>query len=295
MSRSINRRNKWLLTVGIVLVLFVIGIWINGGNSPSSEAAPVVYTDGQLTKVHFIDVGQADSIYIQLPDRNDILIDGGNVADGSIVVNYLVAQGVDDIELMIATHPHEDHIGGLPVVLDAFVVERIIDSGKEYTSSIYRTYLEKAQAEGAVYEPDNRQLLTFGNVTLQIITGNEIWSDINDYSVVCRLDTGEIEFMFMGDAETPVESAIQGDITAEVLKVGHHGSNSSSSANFLSQVNPRVAVISVGDGNSYGHPTTEALSRLQAAGAAVYRTDLNGHIVVATDGRSYSVNMSRAS
>jgi beta-lactamase superfamily II metal-dependent hydrolase len=288
-----NRRTKWLLTASIVLVLFAIGIWINSSTSPTSEAAPAAYTGEQLVKVHFIDVGQADSIYIQLPDHNDILIDGGNVADGSIVIDYLVAQGVDDIELMIATHPHEDHIGGLPAVLDAFVVERIIDSGKEYTSSIYRAFLEKALAEGAVYEPDNRQTLTFGNVALQVITGNEIWSDINDYSVVCRLDTGEIEFMFMGDAETPVESAIQGDITAEILKVGHHGSSSSSGQDFLARVSPDIAIISVGDGNSYGHPTAATLSRLQSAGAMVYRTDLNGHIVVATDGQTYSVNVSR--
>lgn len=239
--------------------------------------------------VHFIDVGQADSIYVQLPNHNDILIDGGNAEDGQLVVDYLKAKGVDDIELMIATHPHEDHIGGLPAVLDAFVVEKVIDSGKLHTTNIFKTYLTKVKAEGAIYEQDNYQSLAWGNVSLQILTSTEAWEELNDYSVVCRLDTGNIEFLFTGDAGTSVENILTGDISAEILKVGHHGSTSSSSASFLSRVNPQVAIISVGTGNTYGHPTAQTLSRLQATGTTIYRTDLNGNIVVTTDGNTYSV------
>lgn len=238
-------------------------------------------------KVHFIDVGQADSIYIQLPGNNDILIDAGNIADGPLVVDYLKDQGVDDIELLIATHPHEDHIGGLPDILNDFQVEKVVDSGKLATSKIYITYEAAVRAAGCAYEQDNYQSYTWGNTALQILTGNETRDDINDYSVVCRLDTGEIEFIFTGDVETPGEAALKGDISAEILKVGHHGSTSSTSPGFLNKVNPEVAVISVGAGNTYGHPAPETISKLQ--GVKVYRTDLNGNIVVSTDGKAYSV------
>jgi beta-lactamase superfamily II metal-dependent hydrolase len=245
----------------------------------------------KLTKVHFIDVGQADSIYIQLPNHNDILIDGGNVDDGPAVVDYLKAQGVDDIELMVATHPHEDHIGGLSDVLNAFRVDEIMDSGKDASTKTYSIYAATAKAEGCTWVADNYQTFTYGKVSLQILTGDQDWGDeINDYSVVCRLDTGDIEFLFMGDAETPVEQTLTGSLEAEILKVGHHGSSSSSSPEFLKQVNPKAAVICCGAGNTYRHPHQETLDNLGKIGAAVYRTDLNGNIVVATDGATFFVN-----
>lgn len=253
----------------------------------ATQTVTITSASGTI-KVHFIDVGQADAIYISLPDQQDVLIDGGNEADGSTVVNYLNSQGVDDIELLIATHPHEDHIGGLPAILDTFQVERIIDSGKGATSNIYNEYAGKA-AEGAEWIPDNSQTYTFGDSELQILTGPGEWDNLNDYSVVCRLDTGDIEFLFMGDASGPAETALTGELDSEFLKVGHHGSRTSSSSSFLARVTPEVAIISVGASNSYGHPTAEALQRLQDAGATVYRTDLYGTIIVSTDGHSYSV------
>jgi len=264
-----------------------------GANVRWDEATQSIYitsTSGQQIKVHFIDVGQADSIYIQLPDHNDILIDGGNVGDGQTVINYLKSQGVDDIELMIATHPHEDHIGGLPAVMGAFKVDEIIDSGEPATTKIYSTYSASAKAEGCTWIADNYQNFTYGQDTFQILTGNQTWQEVNDYSVVSRLDCGNIEFLFEGDAETPVENILTGEISANILKVGHHGSTSSSSASFLSRVKPQVAVISVGTGNTYGHPAAVTLTKLQTAGATIYRTDLNGNIVVTTDGNTYTIS-----
>ena len=137
------------------------------------------------------------------------------------------------------------------------------------------------------------QTFTWGNATLEILTGQESWQDVNNYSVISRLDCGDIEFLFTGDAERLAELSPKGDISAEILKVGHHGSKSSTSPGFLSRVNPEVAVISVGAGNTYGHPAADTLTRLNSAGVTVYRTDLNGTIVVTTDGKTYSVKTSQ--
>lgn len=249
--------------------------------------SPRVQSSAEI-KVHYIDVGQADSIYIDLPNNNDILIDAGNRGDGTTVVNYLKTQGVDDIELLIATHPHEDHIGGLPNIYDAFLVEQTIDSGYFSDSQICAAFKQAATAEGN-YVADNKQNFTFGNATLNILTGDQTWEDCNDYSVVCRLDTGDIEFIFTGDAETPVEEILTGELDSEILKIGHHGSNSSTSQAFLNKVKPEIAIISCGTDNKYGHPHQETLSKLENAGVAIYRTDLNGNIIVTTDGHTYSV------
>lgn len=245
------------------------------------------------TKVHFIDVGQADAIYIQLPDHNDILIDGGNVNDGRLVANYLRNQGVDDVELILATHPHEDHIGGLADVFNAFKVEKVIDSGIAHKTSAYDTYWEKVDIEDCGYEVNNYQTLTWGSTVLQILTGYRPNLDVHNGSVVARLDTGNIEFLFMGDAGFTAESLLQGDISADILKVGHHGSYTSTAVSFLSRVAPKAAVISVGADNDYGHPYPTVINRLQAKGATVYRTDQQGNIVVTTDGATYSVTTNK--
>jgi competence protein ComEC len=286
------KKHKWI--IGLVLV-GALGYTQSGaiqpmpvpGSAISIPAAPA----SEEIKVHFIDVGQADSIYIQLPNHEDILIDGGNVDDGARVVDYLKSQGMDnDLELLIATHPHEDHIGGLPDVMSAFQVKEIIDSGVAAKSDIYNQYYDSALAEHCTWLADNRQTLTFGKVVLQILTGPEIWPDLNDDSVVARLDCGQVEFLFSGDAEASAEASLPGDISAEILKVGHHGSASSSSVDFLSRVKPQVAIISVGAGNDYGHPARETLASLQAVGAKVYRTDQDGDITITTDGNTYSVH-----
>lgn len=273
-----------------------------GGNVRWDQATQTIYitspeanlklSSTQKVFIHFIDVGQADAIYISLPNDQDILIDAGNRADGATVVSYLRNQGVDDIELLIATHPHEDHIGGLPDVLNMFEVENIIDSGYPADTAAFNTYFTTVQAEGAKYAQAGYQSFTYGNATLKILTGHEYWEDVNNYSVVCRLDTGGIEFLFMGDAESPVESNLYGDLSAEILKVGHHGSSSGTTKSFLDIVKPKAVIISVGVGNDYGHPSNEVLSRLQSAGANIYRTDEQGTIIVTTNGSTYSINAS---
>jgi competence protein ComEC len=245
---------------------------------------------GQQIKVHFIDVGQGDSELLQLPDHNYVLIDGGEPNEGPLVVNYLKALGVTEIELMIATHPHSDHIGGLISVLDNFKVDEVLDSGYPATTNIYNDFINDIKAKNVTLETDNHQEFKYSSCTLDILTGpGKPMDDPNDASIVCRLTDGNIHFLFEADAQTQAETDLQGDISAQILKVGHHGSSTSTSPSFLSRVMPQVAVISVGAGNTYGHPTQSTLAKLQGAGVTVYRTDLNGNVVVTTDGITYTV------
>jgi len=281
-SESLGANVNW---DGATQTITIISVGATGSAPPSPTSG--------VTRVHYINVGQADAIYIELPGNDDILIDAGNKADGSLIVNYMNRQQVDDIELLISTHPHEDHIGGMSSVFDAFVVEKVLDSGYCSGTDTCKAYKAGVQAEDAAYMADNRQSFTFGSVTLQVLTGSQTWGDdTNDYSVVCILDTGEVEFMFTGDAETKAEGnllALSSIFKAEILKVGHHGSSTSTSSLFLGRVDPKVAVISVGAGNRYKHPADETLQRLQNAGIDIYRTDLHGTVIVNTDGKTYSI------
>ncbi|MEQ8235184.1 MAG: ComEC/Rec2 family competence protein [Syntrophomonadaceae bacterium] len=278
-NRSRKRRRKWI--IGLVLT----GAIISGPSAPSLNQEPV--------KVHFIDVGQGDAIYIQLPEHNDILIDAGDADYGDDVVNYLKAQGMDKLELLVATHPHEDHIGGLPEVMAAFQVDQVIDSGLAVQSQCYELYRQAAEAELCTWLADDHQVFDFAGAQLQILTGDEIWSDVNDYSVVARLDCGDVEFLFMGDAEKEAEACLPGDISAEILKVGHHGSSTSTSREFLNRVDPQVAVISVMEDNAYGLPDLNILAMLHNCGAEIFRTDIRGSIVITTDGKRQHIRSGR--
>lgn len=251
----------------------------------------------QTVTVHFINVGQADSIYIQAPGNYDILIDAGNNDDGQLVVNYLKSRNIDDIEIMVATHPHEDHIGGLDDVLEAFDVEIIIDSGSIHTSATFEDYINavvQEKAEGAkVLEDDNLTFNLGDGIHFKIIELGDGYDNLNNNSVVSLLDYNNVEVLFMGDLESDIEIANLSKFPdIDILKVGHHGSNSSTSEAFLNQTTPRDAIISVGKDNSYGHPHQDVLDVLKNRGINIYRTDVSGNIVVTTDGTSYTINAS---
>ncbi|MEW6727095.1 MAG: stalk domain-containing protein [Bacillota bacterium] len=262
--------------------------------SPSSPLSAGAAPD-QIT-VHFIDVGQGDAIYIELPENNDILIDSGDNPYGQTVVSYLKNKGVDDIELLIATHPHADHIGGLDNVLAAFVVEEVVDSGITAESQTYRDYWAAVQAEKCKYQVAAGQSWTFGSAVFKVL--NDIpaplrsdHQDINDISVVTLLDCGNVEFLFTGDLESTGEARLLSKFSpCEILKVGHHGSTSSTSQAFLNVAKPEVAVVSVGTANKYKHPASVTLQTLNRGGIKVYRTDLHGTVKVTTDGKTFSVS-----
>ena len=236
--------------------------------------------------VNYINVGQGDSILIKVGDC-DILIDAGTANYGSTVSNYLKSQGVDDIELMINTHPDADHCGGLTKVLNDFVVEQVwISKDTSKTTAAYKNFVSAISSEGlTAKKPNAGTVFTYEYLTLTVLY-SAVGSDSNNSSIVVMLEYGSFRFLFTGDAGEEVENQLVSsgaDLDCDVLKVGHHGSKYSSTAGFLSAVGAEYGVICVGS-NSYGHPTNETLNRLSSAGVAVYRTDLNGNIVFFTDG-----------
>jgi len=249
-------------------------------------------------EVHFIDVGQGDAILILAPDGGVALIDGGE--SGSGVVEYLRAQGVERVDLMIATHPHADHIGGLVDVLRALPIEEVVTNGQMHTTRTYERFLDAIADSGALYTEVRRgDTLPLGALTFDVLhpmgpTG----ANLNDQSIVLRLIHGEVAFLFTGDAEREAEASMLNShhaFRADVLKVGHHGSSSSSTLSFLAAVQPAVAVYSCGAGNRYGHPHAETLEALAAVGATIYGTDVNGTVVVISDGYQYHVDVERES
>jgi competence protein ComEC len=246
--------------------------------------------------VHFLDVGQGDSILIEAVPGPVVLIDGGPSSAAKTVVDYLVARGIRVIDLVIATHPHADHIGGLPAVLERFPVRRVIDSGTPHTTLTYDRYLtaleRQVEAGDCVFETAAGQVFRLAPaVTLTVLGPHPAASltGLNNNSVVTRLDAGAVSFLFQGDAEQEAEADLLSRgvaLSADVLKAGHHGSFTSTTEPFLVAVAPRYAVVMVGRDNRYGHPHPNTLNRLAAHGVTVLRTDLDGTVVFATDGVS---------
>jgi beta-lactamase superfamily II metal-dependent hydrolase len=248
----------------------------------------------QPLRVTFIDVGQGDAAWLRTPDGQDIIIDGGRYGDA---LAYLQAHGSPDIELMVATHPDADHIGGLVRILESLPVYRVLRDGQTNDTQTYRDFANlialKAIPDGRARVPE---VYTWGCcVTAHVLNPVEplAFTDLNNNSVVLKVTYGVIDFLFLGDVETQAETATLArgeDLRAEVLKVAHHGSKSGTTTIFLDAVQPEIAVISVGANNPYGHPALEVLARLKAAGAAVYRTDQLGTITIASDGLTYTVS-----
>jgi len=260
--------------------------------TPSSE--PTSPT-GEL-KVHFIDVGQGDAILIDLEDT-EILIDGGDRSPG--VTGYLNQYVDGPLEVMVATHPHADHIGGLIAVLDAFEVDQVWHNGDTSDSKTYSDFMSGVSAEGAeVHIARLHDVIKAGDLELFVHHPADLSGSTNNNSIVLHLAYGDIDFLFTGDAEQEAEGAMMMLSSVqlpevEILKVGHHGSRTASSADFLAVTSPEVAIYMAGVDNSYGHPHAETITALNAIGAQIYGTDVNGTIIVTTDGETYLVSTER--
>jgi len=280
---------RLLLCIALCGCIIAAGCSIPGGQQPEIVSG----LSGDLV-VHFIDVGQGDSILLQFRDKT-MLIDAGERGMGERVVAYLESQGVKQIDVVVATHAHSDHIGGLATVISAFPVGRFVDAGQAHPSATYENLLALVEERGIPYTAAERGQAIALDPDLEVLVFNpavQPIGDINEDSVVLKATYGDISYLFTGDAGKPAEESMAAaglDLDADVLKVGHHASRYASSAAFLSAVSPAISVIFVGEGNDYGHPHEEVLERLRAAGSRVYRTDLDGTVVVATDGRTLAV------
>jgi competence protein ComEC len=261
---------------------------------PAAPAPSPLPTSGAVASVHFIDVGQGDCVLIKTPGQN-ILIDAGTRQSGAGVVKYLKKQSVEQLDLVISTHPHEDHIGGLLAVLKDIPVKEVIDPGVVHTSATFRQYLQLIDQKDIKFTVakagQTRDL--GGGASFQILHPQSTEKlDLNNCSVVARFSFGSVSLMLTGDAEAPAEQQILSRgalLHSTLLKVGHHASRTSTTPEFLAAVSPETAVIMCGQANSYGHPHHEVLSALKKAEVSVWRTDLHGHIVITTDGASYEI------
>jgi len=246
--------------------------------------------EGELT-VHFIDVGQGDSILVDLGET-EVLIDGGNKSPG--VVAYLNGFVDGALEVMVATHPHADHIGGLIGVLDAFEVDEIWLNGDTSTSGTYSQFMSAVNSEGAqVYEVRRGDTIQVGELAFNVLHPVNLSSTTNNNSIVLSLSYGRVDFLFTGDAEQEAEAIMltEGIVPdVEVLKVGHHGSRTASSIEFLQVAKPECAIYMAGKGNSYGHPHQETIINLCEVCAEIYGTDIHGTIIITTDGATYDVH-----
>jgi len=265
--------------------------------SAQAEPAPTetVLPEDSSFSVHFIDVGQADAALIEC-DGHYMLIDGGNKGDSDVIYTVLKNANVKHLDLVVGTHAHEDHIGGIPGAFNYATADLTLCPVTDYDSDAFDDFARYASENGGgITVPSVGDKYTLGSAAITILGVNG-GSDTNDTSIVLKIQYGETAFLFAGDAEREAEQAILNtgaDLSATVLKVGHHGSDTSTTYPFLREIMPAHAIISVGADNSYDHPTDDALSRLRDADAEIYRTDLHGDIFLSSDGKTVSISTER--
>lgn len=306
---------KKLIILFLALALLLTGcgiaepLYTTSGNSQQTQQStpstdPTGSTGGSADAgltVHFIDVGQADCALLE-SDGEYIIIDGGNVADSSLVVSYLERQGVTKLEAVIATHAHEDHVGGLPGVLAVYETAAVYAPTRTYSSKCFDDFLYYTDQQGLeVTIPAPGDVIEFGDATATVLGPVQSYADPNNTSIVLMVELGQTRFLFTGDMETDAENDMLDywgedfNWNADVLKVGHHGSDTSTGYRFLNAVMPQFGIISVGAGNSYGHPCEAPLSKLSDADVTVYRTDELGTILATSDGSKVTISWEDAS
>lgn len=286
------------LTGAALLVIFALYFFLSP-QSPLNRREKSFYENP--LKVHFIDIGQGDSTLIQTPSGENILIDTGPGSEKDTLRAYLSANGVDTLELLVFTHPHEDHIGGGEMVFSLCSVKEVLLPDYTTNTIVFKHLLDTIEAEECmVTQATPRDSFTIDSALFSVLAPIQSdYEDLNNASVVLRMQYGTVSFLFTGDAEKKAEQDIlqsfsDGPMHCDVLKVGHHGSSTSSHDAFLEAVCPEYAVISCAYQNEYGHPHEKTLQRLRGIRAKILRTDQNGTIVFETNGSSLRYRAERS-
>ena len=261
----------------------------------TEPTTPTVPPDSNFT-IHFIDVGQADAALV-LCDGQAMLIDGGNAADSNLLYNYLKKHEIKHLEYVIGTHAHEDHIGAIPGALNYATAGVVYCASTSYTTKAFQNFVKAVEKQKlSITVPEVGLTFNLGSAVCTVLAVNTDTEDLNNTSIVLRIVYGETSYLFTGDAERVVENRLLDsgiELKSTVLKVGHHGSSSSTSYLWLRQVAPQYAVIPVGKGNDYGHPTNAVLSRLRDAEVKTFRTDLQGDIICVSDGKTVTFTVTK--
>ncbi len=295
-DKKLNKLIRIIIGLVILIVVIIQGnLFDNVSNATASinDSAKSDKIDAKVKEnfsVSFIDVGQADSVLIRNGNYN-MLIDAGNNEDGEKLVNYFKSLGIEEFTYVFATHPHEDHIGGMDDIINNFKIDNYYMSNKLSTTKTFMDVLDALDGRNLKYTvPNKGDTLKLGDANIKVIYPGDDKSNINDSSIVLKITYGKNSFLLTGDATSNVERKIYNeDIKSDVLKVAHHGSSYSSTDVFLDRVKPYYAVISVGKNNIYNHPSNKTLEKLNKRNIKVYRTDLDGTIVFISDGDNLSV------
>lgn len=280
---------KVAVFLAVLVVGVSVGVWLVQNGCGKNAFVLAALKDSPSVTVHYIDVGQGDSILIDT-SNTDVLIDGGPASAGSTVLDYLGNLNITHIHLMIATHPHTDHIGGLVTVLNSSTtVDEIVINNQTNTSNTYTSFMNLAQSHTITVAQRGQIFILTETANLTVFNPVQPleFTSVNDNSVVVKLQVGNTSFLFTGDAEADAEQSMLDaglDLQSDVLKVGHHGSRYATTQPFLDSVAPSYAIISAGENNSYGHPHEETIQRLLAKGVTIYGTFHSGTIIASTDG-----------
>ncbi|MDE6203270.1 MAG: MBL fold metallo-hydrolase, partial [Lachnospiraceae bacterium] len=273
------------------LSVFMTGIFA----SPISSSASRLTTDSpDEMEVHFLDVGQGDSTLITC-GGHAMLIDTGDDSKGTLIQNYLKKQNIEKLDYLILTHPDSDHIGGAPVIISKFEIDKVFVSNYEKDNKTYQKLIQALDNKGLKYTtPKTGSQYSLGTAEITILGPNREYDNPNDASVALLIQNGNNKFLFTGDATEDAENDILAnntDISADVYHAGHHGSKTSTSEDFFKAVSPAYAVISCEEGNSYGHPHAQTLNTFRMNGVDVYRTDEEGTVIAVSDGSTITFNV----
>ena len=251
-----------------------------------------INTNNNLLKVHYLDIGQGDSIFIELPNNETMLIDAAESYQSENIINYLKNLNYQKIDYVIGTHPHTDHIGGLKDIINTFEIGKIYMPKVVSTTKTYESLLMAIKDKNLKINTAKAgtSIIDTDALKINILAPNsETYTELNNYSVVTKITYGTTKFLFMGDAEKLSENEIKENVTADVIKIGHHGSNTSSSIDFIKKVNAKYGIISVGLNNKYNLPKEETITNWENSGTKIYLTSTNGTIRASSDGTNIKI------